>query len=376
MQKILHFTVFWGVILSALSTGCINAPLIKEEIPPLERLKIPDGFQISIYADNVKNARSLALGDKGTVFAGTRGKGNVYAITDTDGDYQADTVITIATGLSTPNGVAFRDGALFVAEVDKIWRYDRIEEQLYAPPNPVLVTDQYPDDAWHGWKYIAFGPDGKLYVPVGAPCNICLSEDEIYASITRIDPDGSNREIFAHGVRNSVGFDWHPETGELWFTDNGRDFLGDDQPADELNRASKSGMHFGYPYCHQGDIADPQYGDKRPCEDFTPPAQKLNPHGAALGMKFYRGDMFPDTYRNRILIAEHGSWNRTQPIGYRVSMVTLEGNTPVSFEPFIEGWLNDGKAWGRPVDILLMADGSILISDDHADLIYRVTYEK
>ncbi|MEZ4777233.1 MAG: sorbosone dehydrogenase family protein [Bacteroidia bacterium] len=357
-------------------SGCLNANLINEKNPPIEKIKLPAGFKIEIFADSVSNARSLALGENGTIFVGTRSKGNVYAVVDADKDHKAEKIYTIATGLNMPNGVAFRNGSLYVAEVDKIWRYDQIESQLENPPAPVLVFDQLPNNAWHGWKYIAFGPDDKLYIPVGAPCNICLSEEEIYASISRINPDGSGHEIYAHGVRNSVGFAWHPESGDLWFTDNGRDFLGDDQPADELDHAPKPGMHFGYPFCHQGDIPDPKYGEKRSCDEFTPPAQKLNPHGAALGMKFYTGSMFPESYHNRIFIAEHGSWNRSEPIGYRISMVTLEGDKAVAFEPFAEGWLDNGKAWGRPVDVLILEDGSMLVSDDHADLIYRISYQQ
>ncbi|MEZ4827200.1 MAG: PQQ-dependent sugar dehydrogenase [Bacteroidia bacterium] len=355
--------------------GCLNANLINEKKPPLEKIQLPEGFKIEIFADSVANARSLALGDSGTVFVGTRSKGNVYAIRDEDGDHRADKVYTLASGLNMPNGVAFRDGALYVAEVDKIWRYDQIESRLDNPPAPVLVFDQLPDNVWHGWKYIAFGPDDKLYIPVGAPCNICLSEEEIYASVSRINPDGTGHEVFAHGVRNSVGFDWDPETGDLWFTSNGRDFMGDDMPADVLNHAPEPGMHFGYPFCHQGDTPDPKFGEKRPCSDFTPPAQKLHPHGAALGMKFYSGDMFPESYQHNIFIAEHGSWNRSEPIGYQVSMVRVENGRAVSFEPFATGWLNKGKAWGRPVDVLILPDGSMLVSDDHADLIYRIFWQ-
>ena len=356
------------------SASCINNAAVKTDRPLLEQIKLPPGFKIEIYAEGVDNARSMAWGEKGTLFIGTRNKGKVYAVVDKDGDLKAEMVYTIATNLKMPNGVAFKDGSLYVAEVSKIWRFDKIEDNLETPPEPVLVSDEFPNDQWHGWKYIAFGPDGKLYVPVGAPCNICLSEKEIYASITRMNPDGSDLEVFVHGVRNSVGFGWHPETGNLWFTDNGRDFLGDDSPNDELNEVTEAGQHFGYPYCHAGEIADPKFGEKRPCSDFTPPAQKLNPHGAALGLTFYTGDMFPAKYKDYIFIAEHGSWNRSTPIGYQLSMVKLENGKAVSFEPFATGWLGeDGKAWGRPVDVLQMADGSLLVSDDHADVIYRIS---
>ena len=268
------------------------------------------------------------------------------------------------------------DGNLYVAEVNRILRYDNIEERLNDPPDPVVVYDQLPKDRHHGRKYIRFGPDGKLYVSVGAPCNICKSKKEIYATILRMNKDGSNIEIYAHGVRNSVGFDWHPVTKELWFTDNGRDWLGDNKPADELNRCTKKGQHFGYPYCHEGEISDPKFGYLKDCEEFVPPSQKLLPHVAALGMIFYTGDMFPSEYRNRILIAEHGSWNRTVPIGYRVSMVTVQNDKCTKYSSFAEGWLQDRKKTGRPVDILQLPDGSILVSDDFADRIYRISYSK
>ena len=249
-----------------------------------------------------------------------------------------------------PNGVAFRNGALYVAEVNRVLRYDDIESHLANPPKPVTVNDQFPKDRHHGWKFIAFGPDGLLYVPVGAPCNICEPDENRYALISRLKADGTGTEIFARGIRNTVGFDWHPVTKELWFTDNGGDNLGDDIPPDELNHAPKQGLNFGYPYCHGGDIPDPQFGKKRSCSEFTPPAQKLGPHVAALGMRFYTGSMFPAEYRNQIFIAEHGSWNRSTPIGYRITVVQLENNKAVSYKPFAEGWLQAGQAWGRPVD--------------------------
>ena len=341
----------------------------------LERLILPDGFKINVYA-RVKSARSMAMGDDGTLFIGSRGHDKVYAVRDTDGDFKADEIYTIASDLRNPNGVAFTDGALYIADVSKLWRYDNIEATL-GNPYGQLVYDDYPTDGHHGWKYIAFGPDGKLYVPVGAPCNICESKKEIYASITRMNPDGSDREVYASGVRNTVGFTWHPETGEMYFTDNGRDMLGDDIPPCELNRATEKGQHFGYPYCHGGDIKDPEYGDKRPCSDFVKPVQKLGPHVAPLGLKFYTGDMFPASYKNKILIAEHGSWNRSDKIGYRVTMVTEQNGKGQSYEPFIYGWLDETEqtSWGRPVDVLVLQDGSILISDDQSGTIYRVTYE-
>ncbi|MCD6062228.1 MAG: sorbosone dehydrogenase [Flavipsychrobacter sp.] len=361
-----------------LNAACQNKTLEKVEDPRLNDIKLPDGFSISIFADNVENARSLALGANGTVFVGTRNAGKVYALVDADKDGVAETRYTIADGLNMPNGVAFRFTSLYIAELDKIWRIDNIEANLASPPERVLVNDSFPSDKHHGWKYIAFGPDDKLYVPVGAPCNVCdnAEQDPRYASITRMNPDGTGFEVFASGIRNTVGFAWHPVSKELWFTDNGADNMGENNPGDELNMASRAGMHFGFPYCHQGDVKDKTYGDRHACSEFAVPVAKLSAHTAALGMKFYTGKMFPAKYKNSILIAEHGSWNRKDPIGYRVMFVKLKGNLVESYEPFAEGWLKAGTAWGRPVDILQLKDGSILVSDDHANAVYRISYNK
>ena len=345
---------------------------------PIERLKLPPGFHIEVYADSVEGARSMALGADGTLFVSTRNKKTVYAVQDLDKDFRADHIIVLDSTLEVPNGVAFRKGSLYVAQVGRLLRYDSIETKLDNPPAPVVVYDDYPTEFHHGWKYIAFGPDDKLYVPVGAPCNICDSAvvDERYASITRMDPDGSNREIVAHGVRNSVGFTWHPQTGELWFTDNGRDLMGDDIPPCELNRVSEAGQHFGYPFCHGGTIKDPEYGEQHSCDEFVPPVQALGAHVAPLGVRFPTGAMFPDEYRGDALLAEHGSWNRSKKSGYRIARVELDGNTSVGYGSFIEGWLDEEtqEAFGRPVDLLFLSDGSLLISDDVAHAIYRVTY--
>ncbi|WP_319590309.1 sorbosone dehydrogenase family protein [uncultured Draconibacterium sp.] len=357
--------------------ACTSSDKTEKPLPDYEtvpEINLPDGFKIHVYAEDVDNARSMVLGDKGTLFVGSRTAGKVYAVIDEDQDYQADQVIVIADNLNQPNGVAFLNGDLYVAEISKIWKFENIEDHLDSPPAPVLISDDFPTDGHHGWKYIAFGPDGKLYVPVGAPCNICLSEDEIYASISRMNPDGSNHEIFAHGVRNTVGFDWHPEDGTLWFTDNGRDWMGDDLPPDELNRAPAAGIHFGYPFCHGSGIADPEFGNQRNCDEFNFPVQDLGPHVAALGMLFYTGEMFPDEYRNSILIAEHGSWNRSTPIGYRLTRVELNGNMATSYETFADGWFQNGSPWGRPVDVIQMPNGSILVSDDASGTIYNITY--
>jgi glucose/arabinose dehydrogenase len=342
---------------------------------PLENIKLPPGFRIDVFAFGLGGARSLALGARGTLFVGTRDEGKVYAVVDRDGDGRADETFTLASGLHSPNGVAFRDGALYVAEISRVLRYDDVEARLSDPPRPAVVNDTFPTDEHHGWKFIRFGPDGKLYVPVGAPCNVCERDDERYASLMRMNADGTTLEVFASGVRNTVGFDWHPETAELWFTDNGRDWLGDDRPPDELNRAPEAGLHFGFPYVHGKDILDPKYGRKGIPARFTPPARELGPHVAALGMRFYTGGMFPAEYRGRVFIAEHGSWNRTAPIGYRVTSVKLDGNEAVSYEVFAEGWLQGRKAWGRPVDVLVMPDGALLVSDDRAGAVYRITYE-
>jgi glucose/arabinose dehydrogenase len=343
---------------------------------PLDKIKLPSGFKIEVYAE-VDNARSMAISPSGIIYVGNRNGDKVYAIKDLDGDFKADKKWTIASGLNMPNGVAFKDGDLYVAEVSRIIKFPGVESKLAAPGAPVVINDTYPTETSHGWKYIAFGPDGKLYVPVGAPCNICESKDEIYASITRINPDGTGREIFAKGVRNSVGFTWHPVTKELWFTDNGRDMMGDDIPNCELNYAPKAGMHFGFPYCHEGSVKDPEFGDKRPCSDFTGPTQKMGPHVAPLGLKFYAGDMFPSSYKNQMLIARHGSWNRTKKSGHDISLVKIQNNKSLGLETFASGWLDEAtqKVWGRPVDILVLPDGSMLVSDDQANVIYRITYK-
>lgn len=342
----------------------------------LDKIQLPPGFSISVYAE-VPNARSMCWGEKGTLFVGNLNKDKVYAVVDENKDGKADKVFVVDKGLNMPNGVAFRKGSLYVAEVNRILRYDDIENRLGNPPQPVVVNDKLPTEKHHGWKFIAFGLDDKLYVPVGAPCNICERENPIYASIARMNPDGSGLEVYASGVRNTVGFAWHPQTKELWFTDNGRDNMGDDMPAEELNLAPQKGIHFGYPYCHQGDTPDPEFGNKRNCSEFTPPVKNLMPHAAALGMRFYTGNMFLPEYKNQIFIAEHGSWNRSTKSGYRVMLVTLDKNKVVQYLPFATGWVNsNGNVTGRPVDIEIDADGAILVSDDYRGVIYRITFNK
>jgi glucose/arabinose dehydrogenase len=368
------FAVRFGALL-ALLAGLGTLPAAAAA-PDLAQLTLPPGFAIEVWAEGLANARSMALGEGGTVFVGTRIGGNVYAvIAAADGTRR---VRTILRNLNMPNGVAFRDGSLYVAEVDRIRRYQDIATQLtkgLAEPPGFTEIARLPTEKHHGWRYLGFGPDGKLYVPVGAPCNVCDRDRENYATILRMNADGSQREVVARGVRNSVGFAWHPQTRELWFTDNGRDMLGDEVPACELNRLSKVGEHFGFPFCHQGDVADPEFGRLRACGTATAPAQKLGPHVAPLGVKFYTGRQFPPEYRGQAFIAEHGSWNRSTPIGYRVMRVKLAGNKAVEYQPFISGWLApDRKVSGRPVDLLELADGSLLVSDDMAGVIYRISY--
>ncbi len=356
--------------LMAIGSGGAGA-----QVSRLSEIELPDGFSITFFAENVTGARSLAQSPGGTVFVGSRQAGLVHALVDSDSDGAADERYRIASGLNSPNGVAFRNGSLYVAEISRILRYDGIENRFDSPPSPFVVTDRLPTDTHHGWKFIRFGPDGRLYVPVGAPCNIC-NEPDPYNAILRMAVDSGRYEIVARGVRNTVGFDWHPGTARLWFTDNGRDYLGDDSPPDELNVLTSNGQHFGYPFCHGSDIADPIYGSLRFCSEFEAPVQELGPHVAALGMRFYTGEMFPERYRGQIFIAEHGSWNRTDPIGYRVMVVRLgAGGQAAGYEEFATGWLQNGTAWGRPVDVMVRVDGSLLVSDDRQGAVYRIVHE-
>jgi glucose/arabinose dehydrogenase len=362
------------IITVAIMTNAMT--LFRAAQIDLSTIQLPGGFRISLYADNIINARSMVMSPEGTLFIGTRKNDKVYAVKDTDGDFRADSVMIIASGLDMPNGVALYRGDLYVAENSRVIKFENIENSLDNPPEPIVVSDRFPADGHHGWKFIRFSPDSLLYVPVGAPCNICERSNPVYASIMRMKPDGSALEVFANGIRNTVGFDWHPETGVLWFTDNGRDWLGDNAPPDELNSAPQPGLHFGYPYCHGTAIPDPKFGEKRSCSEFRAPEQNLGPHVAALGMRFYTGEMFPQQYKNQIFIAEHGSWNRSEKIGYRITLVRLENGETVSYEPFATGWLQGETAWGRPVDVEIISDGSMLVSDDQAGAIYRIWYEK
>lgn len=363
-------------LLGIALTGSVCMPTLRGGDPRSSEIRLPPGFTITVWADGVKSARGMCLGDEGTVFVGSREGGSITALRDTNNDGQADVRHTVATDLHMPVGVAFRQGALYASSVHRIVRIDGIEDRLTSPPPPVDVFNRFPDETHHGWKYIAFGPDDRLYVPVGAPCNICDPADSIFCTIASMKPDGSDLRIDAHGVRNSVGFDWDPRDSSLWFTENGRDWMGDDMPSCELNHLTARGQHFGYPYCHQGDTLDPEFGRGRSCDDYVKPSALVGAHMAPLGMKFYRGMRFPEKYRNAIFICEHGSWNRSAPVGYRIDVAFPRVDGSATVEVFAEGWLNGSSAWGRPVDLLELPDGSLLVSDDAADLIYRIAFDR
>ncbi|MBR1192022.1 sorbosone dehydrogenase family protein [Bradyrhizobium sp. AUGA SZCCT0160] len=355
------------------------APIAPPPIPaapdklPTAKLKVPAGFNIEVYAAGMANARSLIEGDKGTVFAGTRLIDKVYAVVNKDGKRS---VKVIASGLYRPNGVAFKNGTLYIAELSKISRIDKIEDNLDNAPKPTVIYDDLPKDEAHGWKFIGIGPDNKLYIPVGQPGNNVLHSDA-HGQIRRMNLDGSGAEVLARGVRMTVGFDWHPENKQLYFTDNGRDWMSEDVPEDELNRITKVGEHFGAPYCLQGNIVDPEFGWGKSCSDYTAPVGLLGPHSAALGMRFYTGNMFPKSYKNAIFIARHGSWNRTKKVGGDVLVARLNKDGSVkSVEPFLTGFVEDNKYIGRPVDVLQLKDGSLLVSDDYNGAVYRITYGK
>lgn len=351
----------------------IAAPPVPTPADKLPKLKAPAGFKVEVYQPGVLDARGIRRGDKGTIFVSSLFvAGKIYAITEKGGKRELKTILS---GLELPSGIEFRDGSLYVATPKKVMRYDKIEDNLDKPPQPVVVYDKLPGDIPHGWKFLRFGPDGKLYVPIGAPCNICEPDLEKYAQIFRINADGSGMEIVARGVRNTVGFDFHPKTKELWFTDNQRDWLSEDMPLDELNRVRNPGKdNFGYPYCHSGIMTDPEFGWGKSCADYVKPAATLGPHAAPLGMTFYTGKMFPANYRGQIFIARHGAWNRTQKYA-DVAVAYLDANSNVTkVEPFLTGWVKDNKYVGRPVDLLVMPDGSLLVSDDHNGALYRVSY--
>jgi glucose/arabinose dehydrogenase len=340
---------------------------------PVAKLKVPAGFNIEVYAAGMANARSLAAGDKGTIFVGSRLVGNVYAIANKDGKRS---VKVLASGLYRPNGVAFKDGTLYIAELSKVSKIEKVEDNLDSPAKPTMIYDNLPKDEAHGWKFIAIGPDNKLYVEVGQPGNNVL-HDDAHGQIRRMNLDGTGAEVYAFGVRHSVGFDWHPETKQLYFTDNGRDWMSEDVPEDELNRVTKIGEDFGAPYCYQGNIPDPEFGWGRSCSEFVPPVGLTGPHAGTLGMRFYTGSMFPKSYKNIIFMARHGSWNRSKKFGGDVAVVKLnKDGTVKSIEPFLTGFLENNNYVGRPVDVLQMKDGSLLVSDDWNGAVYRITYGK
>jgi glucose/arabinose dehydrogenase len=350
---------------------------------PLDQLVLPKGFQIEIYAQDVSNARQMALGDTGIVYVGSRKAGKVHAVIDEDKDGVAERVVLVAENLNMPSGLTYRDGDLYVAEVSKIHKFAKIDETYANSPKSEVVISGLPSEKHHGWKNISFGPDGWLYVPIGAPCNVCETQndgkfnDPRFASILKFDLNNKKHEYVARGVRNSVGFDWHPSSKQFWFSDNGRDWMGDDTPPCEINRVTKLGEHFGFPYFHAGDIPDPEFAGSKQSNDYIPPVLKLKAHVAPLGIHFYQGKQFPSEYKNRLFVAEHGSWNRSKKSGYRVMMATIENDKVINYEPFIDGFLNsDDEAWGRPVALLTLNDGSVLISDDFANVIYKVTYKQ
>ena len=355
-----------------LFVSFFSLTLYSEELP-LQNIKLPAGFTITTFAQQVPNARSMAWNGKDTLYVGTRHEGKVYALVDKNGDYQADQIHVIADDLTMPNGIVYYQGDLYVAEVGRIIKFEKIDSTLSKPKKAKIVYKNLPTESHHGWRYLNLGPDNKLYISIGAPCNIC--DEEGYARIARMNLDGSEFEVVASGVRNSVGFSWHPDTQELWFTDNGRDWMGDDSPPDELNKVTKMGQHFGYPYCHGGVILDPEFGEGKSCASYISPVQNLGAHVASLGVHIYSGPMFPSAYQGQVFIAEHGSWNRSKKSGYRISLVKIENNKAISYESFATGWLQGQSSWGRPTDIKALPDGSLLISDDQANAIYRITYQ-
>ncbi|MBS3965222.1 MAG: PQQ-dependent sugar dehydrogenase [Methylomonas sp.] len=360
------------LLLLAISPVCFATKPEHEAV--LKQLRLPHGFKISIFADTVPGARQMALGEDGTVYVGSR-ESKVYALRDANNDGYAEETYKLAEGLYLPNGVAFRSGALYVAEINRIIRFNEIGKQLANPPVFEVIYDKLPSERHHGWKYLRFGPDGKLYSGVGAPCNVCKVDDERYANLFRLNPDGSEFEIIARGVRNTVGFDWQPGTRHLFFNDNGRDNLGDDVPPDELNKWTGRVQHYGFPYCHAENIPDPEFGALKKCFQTKAPAWEYKAHVAPLGMRFYTGPQFPDDYFQQLFVALHGSWNRSKPQGYEVIMVRFSNREPIGEKPFISGWLTpEGVVLGRPVDVLQTLDGSLLISDDKLGVIYKVEY--
>ena len=371
-----HFSAFTSLALLGLVSNSVafSASLGPAELIP-GKIILPPGFQISLFAKGIPNARAIARSPKGTLFVGNMEGDKVFAVTQSGSDYKTAKVFEIAHGLKMPNGVVFHAGNLYVATLTRLLRFDHIEEHLDAPPQPITVHDSWPDNDWHGWKFLRLGPDGHLYFPIGMPCNVCLKPHSLYGAIYRMSLDGKKMDPYAKGIRSVVGLDWDPATRELWFTDNGQDGLGDQIPPDELNHASKAGMNFGFPYCRGTSTPNLEFGEKNRCSEFTPPALELPAHVAPLGMRFYTGKMFPEKYRNQIFVAEHGSWNRSSPIGARISVAHLKKGKPTEYEIFAQGWLQGKEYLGRPVDLEVLPDGSLLVTDDLAGVIYRITYQ-
>jgi glucose/arabinose dehydrogenase len=357
------FLIFLASLLFLIASG-----LWAESELPLDLVRLPEGFNIEVYASGLKSARGLSFAGNGTLFVGSK-SGEVYAVRPDQ------STVTVTRGLNMPVGLDFFEGDLYISSLYRIVKIENILANLDDDPKPEVLIDDLPRDRHHGWKFIKVGPDRKLYVPVGAPCNVCEREDERYASILRMSLDGSGLELVASGVRNTVGFDWHPESSELWFTDNGRDLMGDDIPPDELNRATRAGLHFGFPYLHGSSVKDPRFWDDRPAgAQYQLPEHEFPAHVAALGMRFYTGNQFPEEYRGGIFVAEHGSWNRSKKTGYRVSFLRLRGNRVADYRIFAEGWLQGQKAWGRPADVEIGPDGALYVADDVADAVYRIGF--
>jgi glucose/arabinose dehydrogenase len=370
---------FWAVGRPKGDATAKMAPVAAHPIPtaadklPVGKIKLPPGFKAEVWQAGILDARGMREGDQGTVFVSSLFvAGKIYAVVERGGKRE---VKTIAEKLFLPNGIEFYKGALYVATPKDITRYDDIEAKLDNPPKPVMVYDKLPGDVPHGWKFIKIGPDGKLYVPIGAPCNICVPDvAKGYTTMLRMNLDGSNVETILKGMRNTVGFDFHPETKELWFGDNQRDWLSEDMPQDEVNRVTKAGQDFGYPYCHGGTMTDPQFGWGKDCKSYVKPALLIGPHAAPLGMRFYTGKMFPEKYRNAIFLTRHGPWNRTQKYAADVVAIFIDKKGNARMEPFLTGLVENNSYLGRPADVLVLKDGSLLVSDDHNGAIYRISY--
>ncbi len=340
----------------------------------LDQIRLPKGFEIDIFAENIPGARSLAISPAGILFVSAPNSGKVYALIDKNQDGKIEKTVVLATRLNAPNGLAFFEGDLYVAEIDRILRFKSVEKNIGADLSVSVIFSKLPNDRHHGYRVIGIGPDKKLYVGIGAPCNVCLIDRKNFGVIKRLNLDGTEVETFAYGVRNTVGFDWDPITGELWFNDHGRDWLGDDLPSDELNHAPVANLDFGFPYCHQGDLPDPEFGSERGCEGFVAPQLNHGAHVAPDGLIFYTGKQFPSHYENSIFVAQHGSWNRKEKNGYRVTVISRDSDGELKSEVFADGWEKNNTVYGRPVDLIVSPSGDLLLSDDQSGVIYRIFY--